>query len=250
MGSLRVHRVPSQENSPCVRGRFLHRLGTTCAFSGAQKFLGGLSRCVPGNSQPIYNSSLGEFGLRQRRQEPGQKGPPLLGLGADRWRTCSERLSGLMWLNLPLSPSTFSFQTTAVADKTANVLFETQLGRQLWWSLVQLPAQSRANFNVRSGYSGPCCIKFWKSPRTVVLQPALAPFQCCNTLIMKKYLFFFFQPNILRAQNCSSCTLRSADGREIIIYFGPLFTLSLLQPTMHLAFLAARACWRMIFTRL
>jgi len=37
---------------------------------------------------------------------------------------------------------------------------ENAIERHLWKALVQPPAQHRANFKVREGYSGPCPEKF------------------------------------------------------------------------------------------
>lgn len=45
------------------------------------------------------------------------------------------------------------------------------MGKELWKSLIQLIVWSRTNFNIRSG----CSVTFWVSPRTVILQPVLAP---------------------------------------------------------------------------
>lgn len=113
-------------------------------------------------------------------------------LDADRWQTCFERLRGLIWLNLPLSPSTFSFQPvlsqTKLPTSSLKLSWEGSFGGLL--SNVLLKAELTSAFDQ---VTGPCCIKFWKSPRTEVLQPALAPFQCCNTLIMKIYIFFSHQ---------------------------------------------------------
>lgn len=44
-------------------------------------------------------------------------------------------------------------------------------GKEIWRSLIQVLAQSRTNFNIRSA----CSVKIWKSPKTMILQPVLAP---------------------------------------------------------------------------
>lgn len=102
-------------------------------------------------------------------------------LSVARSQSSAQRLLGTDVVNLPANPSEFSFQTTATPDRIRN--YSTlrknhviiSVGKDLWRSLIQLPAQSRATFNVRSGCSGPCSVKFWKSPKTVILQPVLAP---------------------------------------------------------------------------
>lgn len=50
--------------------------------------------------------------------------------------------------------------------------------------LVQSHAQSRPSFDAKSGCSGPCRVKFWKSPEREVQQP-LYPFQHLTAFIVK-----------------------------------------------------------------
>lgn len=52
-------------------------------------------------------------------------------------------------------------------------------GRDLWGSLVQ-PAQSRVNFKLTVGCSGPYHVAFWVSSRMEVLQVPVAVFDHCH----------------------------------------------------------------------
>lgn len=49
--------------------------------------------------------------------------------------------------------------------------------------MLQPPTQSRANFKVRSGYSGPCAVYCWISLRVEIPQPLNNLLWCLSTLI-------------------------------------------------------------------
>ena len=57
------------------------------------------------------------------------------------------------------------------------------VGRDLWRYVAQPPAQSRANFNARTGCSGPYPLEFLKSMTS--LKPPGSLFQCPTTLAVK-----------------------------------------------------------------
>lgn len=101
----------------------------------------------------------------------------VLCIGPAHAELCQEALREWCGTNLPSDPSKFSFQAPAVAHRRENhsILLEIrkkfQGEKEIWRSLIQVPAQNRANFNIRSAYS----VKIWKSPKTMILQPVLAP---------------------------------------------------------------------------
>lgn len=77
----------------------------------------------------------------------------------------------------PYHPSKFSFQAIAVPHRRNKSQHPPWNQRnfsgekEIWRSLIQVPAQIRANFNIRSA----CSVKIWKSPKTMILQLVLAP---------------------------------------------------------------------------
>ena len=72
--------------------------------------------------------------------------------------------------------------------------------KELWRSLLQPPAQSKASFKVRSGCLGPRLVKFWVFPRMEISPPLWVLFQGCTTPTGKTSLLTF-------NQNLPCCTL-------------------------------------------
>lgn len=93
-------------------------------------------------------------------------------LSAGRWQSSAERLSGTDVGQIShgtLPDSAFKPQLSRTEERATTSRLKSQTSSSGKGALEVSP-----NFNIRSGCSGTCSVKIWKSPRTVVLQPVLA----------------------------------------------------------------------------
>lgn len=102
----------------------------------------------------------------------------VLCIGPCTHRALPRGFKGLMWDKSPIRP--FQNQLSSHSCPTQKKELQhppwnqrkVSWGKEIWRSLIQVPAQSRTHFNIGSA----CSVKIWKSPKTMILQPVLAPF--------------------------------------------------------------------------